>query len=296
VLPHFPLIGPPELYDYYEKAGIPRPRQDGADERPAHPAVRSIAECMNYGDYFDDEQVRIGRIAYYAMTTAMDQQVGKLLDAVRESGQWENTRIVYCSDHGDNLGNRGLWGKSVMFEESAAIPMIVAGADVPRGAVVDTPVSLVDVYPTIVEAAGSSLSEEERAVLDGHSLIDIANGATPDRTVLSEYHAAASVTGSFMIRVGKWKYVHHVGFAPELYDMEADRRETKDLGEDPAQAETVAMCEAKLREIVDPEAATEKAFRDQEERIALHGGEEAIKQRGDFGYTPAPGERPNMVN
>ena len=157
-----------------------------------------------------------------------------------------------------------------------------------------TVVSLVDVFPTVVACAGAELAREDRT-LPGHSLLDIAGGARPERTVLSEYHAGGSITGCFMVRVDKWKYVHYVGLPPQLFDMEADPDEADDLGASPDHAEVRRACEAKLRHLVDPEAANARAFADQAATIEKHGGVEAILERGDYGYTPAPGNEPRMA-
>jgi choline-sulfatase len=174
------------------------------------------------------------------------------------------------------------------------VPLIIAGADVPAGRVVDTPVSLVDCYKSVLEAVGCPVAAEDLA-LPSHSLWDIAAGQKPDRKVLSEYHAAGSITGTFMIRHGRWKYIHHVGFRPELYDLELDPGETKDLAERADMRPVLAECEAELRRLCDPEAINAEAFADQRRRIAEHGGREAIMARGDYGYTPAPGEKPVLV-
>jgi len=91
---------------------------------------------------------------------------------------------------------------------------------------------------------------------------------------------------------GRWKYVHYVGHCPQLFDLETDPQEARDLGQSPEHPGVRARLEAALREIVDPDAVNALAFADQEARIAAHGGPEAIKQRGDFGYTPAPGQPP----
>jgi choline-sulfatase len=179
-----------------------------------------------------------------------------------------------------------------MYEESTAIPMIIAGPDVPAGHSVDTAVSLVDCYQTILEGAGLELTGEEHNDMPGHSLYDIANGARPERTVLSEYHAAGSITGMYMIRVEQWKYVHYAGYSPQLFDLASDPHETRDLAQSSEHREILQRCEAKLREIVDPEAASALAFQDQDAKIAAYGGVEAIRRRGDFGYTPAPGQTP----
>ncbi len=170
----------------------------------------------------------------------------------------------------------------------------MTGADVAPGTVVDTPVSLVDIYRTALECVGCPVPAVDGA-LPSRSLWEIAAGARPERTVLSEYHAAGSITGSFMIRHGRWKYIYHVGYQPELFDLEEDPGETRDLAAEPSMAATLLECEAQLRCICDPETVNAEAFADQRRRIAEHGGAEAIKRHGDYSYTPAPGETPVLV-
>lgn len=289
VLPHFPLVAPDAFFDLYPLDQVPLPRFP--DVPPDHPVLRQLRGCMNYSDYFDDAKLRIALAAYHGMVSFLDHNIGQLLQVLEETGLVENTRVIYTSDHGDNLGNRGFWGKSVMYDDAAAVPLIMAGADIPAGRVVDVPVSLVDLYPTFMDALGEPLSAEERA-LPGTSLFAIANDPPDDRIVFSEYHAVGATAGMYMIRDGRWKYVHYVGHRPQLFDLEADPHEANDLGESPAHAEVRARLEAELRKIVDPDAVNALAFADQEARIRAYGGEEAIRQRGDFGYTPAPGQTP----
>ena len=292
VRPHFPLTAPPEFYRLYPPERMAMPRLYDAAGRPRHPAIAALKTVMNYDDFFRDEQiVRRAVASYYALVSFLDHNIGKVIGAIEQAGLTSSTRVVYTSDHGDNLGCRGLWGKSVMYEESAAIPMIVAGSDVPAGGVVDTPVSLIDCYRTALETVGCPLLPDDLA-RPSHSLWDVAAGARPDRTVLSEYHAVASVTGTFMIRRGRWKYIHHVGYRPELFDLAADPGETTDLAERPDMAPVLADCDQALRRICDPEAVSAEAFADQRRRTAEHGGRAAILARGDYGYTPAPGEKP----
>jgi choline-sulfatase len=295
VRPHFPLTAPPEFYALYTPERMPMPRLYDEAGRPRHPAVLALQSVMNYDDFFADEHaVRRAIAAYYALVSFLDDNIGKVLAAIEAAGLTASTRVIYTSDHGDNLGSRGLWGKSVMYEESTAVPLVVAGAGISPGIVVDTPVSLVDCYRTVLEAVGCPVSQDDKA-LPSRSLWEVLAGACPDRNVLSEYHAAGSITGTFMIRHGRWKYIYHVGFRAELYDLEADPGETSDLAERPDMAPALAECRAALLRICDPDAVSAEAFADQRRRIALHGGRDAVMERGDYGYTPAPGEKPARV-
>jgi len=288
VAPHFPLIAPPEFYDMYPEDKVPWPDMYEKADRPEHPFIDAMRKCLCYDEAFDEPMVRRALAAYMGLVSFLDDNVGRILRALHESGLTENTRVVYATDHGDNLGTRGLWGKSTMYEESAGIPLIMAGPDVPKGNVCATPVSLVDGFQTFIHALGAAADPGD-AGLPGHSLIDIAQGYVPNRTILSEYHAAGAMTGSYMIRHRQYKYIHYVGLPPMLFDLEADPQERQDLGRDPAYAAAVRECEARLRSVVDPEAADKRAREDQHAQIDKHGGVDAILKRGTFRYSPPPG-------
>ena len=288
--PHFPLIAPPQFYDMYPEDAVPWPEMYAPDERPRHPFTDAMRKCLCYDEAFDASMVRRAISAYFGLTSFLDDNVGNILRALEETGLIENTRIVYSSDHGDNLGTRGMWGKSTMYEESVGIPMILAGPDLPRGNVCDTPVMLADGFQTFIHALGAKPDAQDVG-LPGRSLLDIAQGLVPPRTILSEYHAAGAASGSFMIRHGKWKYIHYVGLPPMLFDLNADPYERKDLGRDTAYTAVIKECEAALRKVVDPEAAHQQAMADQQAHIAKHGGKDAILKLGTFRYSPPPGAK-----
>ena len=290
VLPHFPLKVEKRFFDLYPEKSVPLPAMYAPDERPRHPYIDEMRRTMVYDQAFTPERLRRAIAAYYGMVTKLDENIGTVLSALAESGFGGDTRVIYTSDHGDNLGTRGLWGKSTMYEESAGVPLILAGPDVPAGKAVRTPTTLVDAFPSIVEGTGLKQHPDDRD-LPGRSLWQLANGATPERTVLCEYHAVGASAATYMIRVGKYKYVHYVGMPPMLFDLEADPLERRDLGRDPAHGAAVAACEAALRKVVDPEAADRLARSDQKARIDAFGGREAVIRRGSFGHSPIPGEK-----
>jgi len=291
VAPHFPLIAPPDWYYRYARMRLPMPKLYAKGDRPHHPYVDEYARVVDYDTHFRDEaDVRRAIAGYCGLVSSMDENVGKVLRALDDAGLAATTRVIYTSDHGDNAGARGLWGKSTFYEESSGVPMIVAGPGVPAGRVVDTPVSHVDCAPTILEAAGA----KPAGPLDGVSLVGVARGERPGRPVLAEYHAIGSVSGGTMLRHGRWKYCHYVGLPPQLFDLEADPEELVDRAGDRSCAPVLAECEARLRSILDPEAVDARAKARQKELLDTYGGREAALARGDLGFTPAPGTRPDM--
>ncbi len=288
VAPHFPLTAPPEHYYQYYNQNLPMPKLYEKADRPNHPYLVDYRSSFNYDDYFDRETVKRAIAGYYGLCSFMDENVGKIMRSLEEAGLADNTRVVYTSDHGDNLGTRGMWGKSTMFEEAAAVPLIIAGVDIPQGKVVETSVSHVDVYPFILDAIGNQ-EMDLREDFPGTSLFDLALGATPDRNVLVEYHAMGSATGAFMIRHGRFKYVHYVGYPSQLFDLEADPEETLDLAANPQYAMTLEECKGRLYKICDPEEVNKRAKERQAELLAQNGGRDAVVARGDLGFTPVPG-------
>jgi choline-sulfatase len=292
VCPHFPLIARPQWYGLYPEAEVPLPAlYDVADRAPDHPYIAAIRECQIYDKAFDAVKLRRALVAYFGLVSFVDDNVGKLMGALAVTGLAEHTRVLYSSDHGDNLGTRRLWGKSTMYQEAAGVPMILAGPEVPEGFICRQPVSLVDCFPSVIECVGATAHPDDRD-LPGASLFDLARGVIPRRTIVSEYHAAGVATGAFMIRKGPFKYIHYVGMPPQLFDLEADPQETRDLAQDAGYQGLVADGEDALRHIVDPDAADASAKADQGARIAAMGGRDAIIARGSFGYSPTPGTKP----
>jgi choline-sulfatase len=152
----------------------------------------------------------------------------------------------------------------------------------------------VDIFPTILHAIGAlDLLPPE---LPGESVLNIANAPyDPQRTVFSEYHAAGGVSASYMLREGRYKYIHYTGFAPELFDLETDSEELHDLTGDPAMAPVLCSFLAKLQSICEPEATDRAAKQDQQALIKRHGGASKILSRGGSSYTPIPGEAVKLI-
>lgn len=290
VCPHFPLTAPPEhFYSYYNDPALPMPKMYDKSERPDDPYLKEYGASFAYDEHFDTpDKVRRAIAGYYGLCTFLDENIGKVMKAIEDAGLGDNTRIVYTSDHGDNLGSRGVWGKSTMYEEAAAVPFIMSGADVPVGAVCDTPVTHVDAFQTILHATGVPQNTED-AWLPGASLFDIAAGDKADRVAFSEYHGMGSTTGAFMVRHKQFKYVHFAAYPPQLFDLDADPEETRNLVSDPAYADALAECQKRLFEICDPAAVDAAAKRRQADQLAANGGREKVIARGDLGFSPPPG-------
>ncbi|MEM9756658.1 MAG: sulfatase-like hydrolase/transferase, partial [Pseudomonadota bacterium] len=144
VAPHFPLVVPEEYFALYAGADLPTPKLHPRDGHPRHPWVEKQNAFMDSESAFANEAERRAAIAsYFGLCTWLDHNVGRILGALDAAGLSATTRVAYSSDHGDNVGARGLWGKSNLYEESVAIPMILAGPGIPQGTSA-TPVSLLD--------------------------------------------------------------------------------------------------------------------------------------------------------
>ena len=296
VAPHYPLTAPPEhYYRYFDDPKLPMPLFYSPEERPDHPFVRDYANAFNFDDYFEtQDDVRRAVSGYLGLCSFMDEQTGKVLDALASAGLAADTRVVYVSDHGDAVGKRGLWGKSTLYEETVGVPLILAGEGVPQGNVTETVANLIDIYPFIIDCVGESGAGMIDRDHPGISIARLACGERPERTVLSEYHGMGSTTGAFAIRHGQFKYVHYVKYQPQLFDLERDPDEAHDLSADRRYGEIVKQCEAKLRALLSPEEVDARAKKRQAEQLEKHGGRAAVMARGDLGFSPPPGIRPDF--
>lgn len=283
VAPHFPLVCPKEFYDIYASLDIPQSKLHPRDGHPRHPWVEKQNAMMDSESQFQDEDERLRAIrSYFGLVTWLDHNVGRILEALNAAGFAEDTTIIYTSDHGDNVGARGLWGKSNLYEESVAIPLIASGPAFPNDQC-DTPVDLLDLAATIPAHFGLQFEGP------GTALDQFAGKTTiPDRPILSEYHAAGAVSGAFMLRRGRWKLNHYVGFEPELFDLVDDPEELTNLAKSPLHSAVLTEMEAELRKLLSPEYVNARAFADQAAMIERYGGREAALKLGAPGATPPP--------
>ena len=284
VTPHFPLVAPKEFFDLYPVDKMPDPTYGCGTGYQPHPWLADLRA----GAAPSPQDQRRALAAYLGLISFMDAQVGRVLSVLDEAGLRDTTRILYTSDHGENAGKRGFWGKSNHYQEAVAVPLIIAGEGVAAGKTCATPASLADAYPTILDGVGLTAAKDG---VPGDSLFDLAK--KPDdkgRIAFSEYHAAGSPSASYMLRKGRFKFIYYVRFEPELYDLETDPEESTNLAARAEYAATVKELEADLRAIVDPELEDKRANEAQRVLIESKGGPEQVMANlpTKKGYTPVP--------
>lgn len=238
--PHDPYTARPEYWAKYEGVDIPEPVVAVINDDQLDPHSRRIHNAVDASKFVvTDENVKNARRAYCANISYLDDKIGELLNTLDSCGLTENTVVVFVSDHGDMLGERGLWYKMNFFEGAARIPLSIAapGKFSPRN--VSMPATAMDVLPTLLELAG--VSETKLAMpLDGQSLVQAALGnEQADRRVASEYMAEGSVSPMLMLRQGPWKFVHCPDDPMQLFNLEADPNELNNLAEHNEHKETL---------------------------------------------------------
>jgi choline-sulfatase len=210
------------------------------DDEPVDPtpeALPSYAQERLQAFGWDAATRRRARAAYRAKTQFLDEQLESVTAAWRESPLAADAVTVYTSDHGDLQGEHGLWAKGCYYDGAARVPLVLrAPGRVAAGTVVDRPVGLVDLAPTLLELAGAPPLPEASG-RSFWSALRSGGGAWPD-CVYSEQASAAADEASRMVRRGPWKYIHYTGHEAELYNLEEDPGECVNLAGEPRHAET----------------------------------------------------------
>ncbi len=277
--PHYPMIVDRAIFDSYGDVEIPEPTP--GDTR--HPRNIHLGDKIWGFDRMTPEEHRRSRQAYCAMGTMVDSWIGEVLAKLDEKGLRENTVIVFTSDHGDMWGEHGMWGKNTFYEDSARIPLIVSAPafGVPSGRRISTPVSHLDLYPTLREAFGV---EGWDVPLDGRSLWPaLTRGVElPDEPVFSEYYSCDVKGPERMVRFKHFKLNFYYGQGMELFDLEKDPAETVNRIDDPGYAPIRAELEAMLFEDWNPEAIRKDIVIDQNRRVLI--GEALAKQGKQNSY------------
>lgn len=269
MLPHPPYVVDREAFElYHGRVGLPQIAAEETQEHPFHAWWRSNRDIIGVSD---DDILR-ARAAYWGMVHRLDQNIGQILDALRETGNLDNTLIVYASDHGDHLGNRGLWWKHTFYDESAKVPIIMRlPGVVPQGEVRDQVVNLIDLSQTMLEAIGAP----QLPNADGRSFwpVVLSDQAEWGNRTFSEYctDMVPAWTGGRavrqrMYRDGPWKLVRYDGEPDQLFNLDDDPQELCDRTSDPACAAIKARMAAELSAGWDPDEIRQIMLRQREDK------------------------------
>lgn len=239
--PHDPFLCEQKYWDLYEDKEIPLPRVGymEEDQHDKH-SLRILAEFGLVGKKFDDNDVLRARRGYYGSVSYIDAQIGELLSALKATGYDQNTVIVFTSDHGEMLGEKGLWFKKTLHEPALRVPLFIYAPWI-GGQRVSEGVSLVDLLPTFCSFANIELTADCVEQLEGMDLCKLIDKGDPEpgRSVYVEYLAESTSAPIFVIRKGRYKFIHSIADGCRLYDLTNDPDELVNLIEDQAHQDTV---------------------------------------------------------
>jgi choline-sulfatase len=260
----------------YEGVDIPLPMVSRQPEMERHPHDLRLEKAIALDAVeVSDDEIRTARRAYYANVTYIDEWVGRLRAALTECGMARDTTIIFTADHGDMLGEYGLWYKMTFREWSARIPLIVHRPDRFTPARVSTPVSQVDVLPTLMDIAGENTGiplPEAIDPLDGCSLVPATDGAnnTGPPEVIAEYLAEGTSEPMLMIRQGSYKFIQCPGDPDLLFDLSEDPEELCNLAENAGLESLLGRFREKAASHWDPKEIRQRVVADQKRRRDVH--------------------------
>lgn len=235
--PHDPFVARRRYWDLFEGCDRLAPAMPALAYDDHDPHARRLFDACDWRSYdLRPEHVAAARRAYFANIAYVDEKIGEVLAAIEASGQ--DCAVAFLSDHGEMLGERGLWYKMCFYEGAARVPLMLAAPGLaPRR--VDAPVSTIDLAPTLAAIAGIDLAALAPWT-DGESLLPLAQGAAREGPVAMEYAAEGSVAPMVCLREGRWKFVRCPADPDQLFDLAADPHERTNLAADPAHAATAA--------------------------------------------------------
>ena len=240
--PHDPYVARRKYWDLYEECDHLLPQVPAMDYDDHDPHSQRIFDANDWRNFdITDDDIRRSRRAYFANISYLDDKIGEILQVLEDTRQ--EATILFVSDHGDMLGERGLWFKMSLYDGSARVPLMIASPDMPAGRI-DTPVSTLDVNPTLGALAGVPM-DEIAPWTDGEDLTPLANGTERTSPVAVEYAAEGSYAPLVSLRYGRWKYNRCALDPDQLFDMNADPHELTNLADHPAHQGTLTSLRAK---------------------------------------------------
>ena len=240
ISPHDPYLTRREYWDRYRHDDIDMPRLGSGDVQADPHSQRIINGIGMQHPAPTAEQVRNARHAYYGSLSYIDERFAELRQTLQESGFADNTVTIVTGDHGDMLGERGLWFKMNWFENSARIPLLIHAPNRFRSRRIAAAVAQIDILPTLLELASDGRDLHDEVITDGRSLVPHLLGGNGHDEAIGEYTGEGASAPGIMIRRGAYKFIHCPTDPDQLYDLVADPLEVSNLASSPQHAGRVA--------------------------------------------------------
>lgn len=301
--PHPPFVALQEHWDRYDPAQIDVPQVNAI----AHDALDPHSQWLYVAHGQDRhaisaDHVRRARHAYYAMISYVDEKIDAVLAALERSGLADDCIVVFCADHGEMLGERGMWFKQTFYEPSVRVPLVVRWPGVARSGRRSEVCSLVDLLPTFIDIANRGSTQRRAAPVDplaGRSLMPLLEGRALEHDwpneATSEYSAEGVVAPSRMLRKDDWKYIVTRGLKPMLFDLANDPRELSNLAGRPETAGIEHALDARLRADWNADLIDEKVRASQRRRLFLKALAQKSGSFPDWTYEARPGDSGRFV-
>jgi choline-sulfatase len=296
--PHPPFVAPQRFWDLYphDDIDLPRVPEIPYEQLDPHSQWLHVAHAQN--EYtVTPEHVRRARHAYYGMVSYVDEKVGSVLRTLEETGLAKNTLVVLCGDHGEMLGERGMWFKQTFYEWSVRVPLMMSMPNrfAPRR--VGAHVSLVDLLPTFLDVARAGSRFEPVDALDGSSLVPLAEGRDEGagRSVISEYSSEGVCAPSRMVREGPYKYIFTHTLPPLLFNLQDDPDELLNLAGRPELAAVQQRLHAQLVRGWNPATMHERILASQRRRLFLGRVTASSESPSNWAFQPFVDESKRFV-
>ena len=280
--PHDPYVARKKYWDLYEDCEHLLPTVPAMEYEDHDAHSQRIFDANDWRSFdISEDDIKRSRRAYFANISYLDDKIGEVIEALDSTDQ--EAIILFVSDHGDMLGERGLWFKMSFFEGSARVPMMICAPDMKPG-LIKTPVSNIDVCPTLCDLAGVDMSEVEPWTT-GQSVKPMGQGIERTEPVAIEYAAEASYAPMVSLRYGKWKYNRCKLDPDQLFDMDADPYELTNLAEVPAHHGTRDQLRAKSEARWDLDKYDADVRKSQARRWVVY---EALREGGYYPWDYQP--------
>jgi choline-sulfatase len=249
--PHWPYRVSQHYFDMYYPDKLDWPHDTYIPNVNLHPEMRHFQKALGI-EGIPENAIQRTIAAYYGMITCLDDLIGVVVQELKKLGMYHNTYIIYTSDHGESLGEHGLFYKQCSYEGSVGVPLIIKGPGIPPNKVIDHPVSLVDEYPTLMEMARLQTEDDRQ----GHSWLPVARSDFSDYPdyAFAEYHGNFIRQSWYMLVSGSYKYTYYSNhLRPSLFNIEEDSLENVDLALRGTHDKVLKDFETLLYSILDPE-------------------------------------------